>query len=93
MPSFMPPVDTYGQFDVTRMYGLAYRLMRHYGSMDRGRNVYLLKGGVVTETDPDSRTIKWSDVDIVWWGSAAVPYTVSDEQAALLTAAGYTVTS
>lgn len=93
MPTFMPPTEPYAQFDETRRYGIAYKLMRYFGSLDRGRNVFLLNDGTITETDPDSRTILWSDVDTVWWGSAAEPYVVTEEQAALLTAAGYTVTA
>lgn len=91
MPTFMPPIEPYSQVDESHPRGLAYRLMRYFGTMDRGRNVFLLKNGTVTETDPDSRTVLWSDVDTVWWGSAAEPYVVTDAQAALLTAAGYTV--
>lgn len=91
MPTFMPPTEPYAQFDENKPYGIAYKLMRYFGTLDRGRNVFLLKNGTITETDPDSQTVLWSDVDTVWWGSAAEPYVVTSAQAALLTAAGYTV--
>ena len=92
----MPPTETYSQID---LYGprLPNRLMRYYGTLDRGRNVYYLSNGVVTETDPDSVSVFWEQSDgspyvvQVWWGSADVPYSVTAEQAAALTAAGYTV--
>ena len=96
MPTFMPPTEPYSQTD---RYGSrqANRLMRYFGTLDRGRNVYYLSNGVVTESDPDSVAVFWDQsagspfVAQVWWGSADVPYSVTAEQAAALTAAGYTV--
>lgn len=96
MPTFMPPTEPYSQTD-RRGSRLANRLMRYYGTLDRGRNVFYLSNGVVTETDPDSVSVFWDKtagspyVVEVWWGSAATPYTVTAEQASALTAAGYTV--
>lgn len=72
--------------------------MRHYGGGPRGRNVFYLSDGTVTETDPDSTNVFWSQADgtpyvvVAWWGSTAEPYTVTAAQASALTTAGYTVT-
>lgn len=96
MPTFTPPSEPYSQTD---RHGsrLANRLMRYYGTMERGRNVFYLSDGSVTETDPDSRSVFWTEnagspyVVTVWWGAPAVPYDVTAEEAAALTAAGYTV--
>lgn len=96
MASFVPPTDEYGQMD-ERKHPLN-RLMAHYGTMPRGRNVFYLSDGTVTETDPDSTTVFWrSDqgspyVVQTWWGAPAEPYDVTTEQANALVAAGYTVT-
>lgn len=77
--------------------GIPRRLMRYYAPTDRGRTVYWLSDGTVTETDPDSNAVFWtaSDgspyVETVWWGSTASAYEVTSEQATALTNAGYTV--
>lgn len=96
MSTFTPPVEPYGQ-TVAGRHKLN-RLMAYYGTMPRGRNVYYLSNGTVTETDPDSQTVFWADpgdgsvyVEQVWYSAPQEPYTVTDAQADALVAAGYTV--
>jgi len=68
------------------------------GGNPRGRNVYYLSDGTVTETDPDGSNVFWTAsegspyVVTVWWGSTASPYEVTADQATALSNAGYTVT-
>jgi hypothetical protein len=95
MPTFTPPTYEYSQ---TVPGHPLHRLMRHYKGLPRGRNVYYLSDGTVTEAAPDSVTVFWTDqkdgsvyVRRVFWGSTLTPYSVSVEEAAALTAAGYTV--
>lgn len=98
MSTFTPPANATevpGLELTTR--GPARRLMRWYGGGPRGRNVYYLSDGTVTETDPDSVNVFWLAedgspyVEMTWWGSTATPYTLTSAQATALTAAGYTV--
>lgn len=96
MATFTPPTETY-PVTVRGKHPLN-RLMAHYGSATRGRNVFYLSDGTVTETDPDSITVFWTNqgnglpyVVQAWYGSVASPYTVTSAQATALTAAGYTV--
>lgn len=98
MASFTPPVH---EGEVPAFHagtrGPALRLMRHHGGNPRGRNVYYLSDGTVTETDPDSRAVFWTRsegspyVVQTWWGSTASAYEVTAAQASALTTAGYTV--
>lgn len=99
MSTFTPPANSTevpGVAADTR--GMARRLFRHHGGNPRGRNVYYLSDGTVTETDPDSRSVFWTRaegtpyVEVTWWGSTADAYTVTAAQASALTTAGYTVT-
>lgn len=97
MSSFTPPTDEYPQ--TVRGYHPLNKLMRHYRVGTRGRNVYYLSDGSVTETDPDSITVFWTNqgngstyVSQAWYGCVAAPYTVTSAQATALTNAGYTVT-
>lgn len=94
----MPPVnetEVPGVAADTR--GPARRLMSWSGGNPRGRNVYYLSDGTVTETDPDSSNVFWTAAEgspyVVqfWQGCPAEPYTVTSEQATALTSAGYTV--
>lgn len=99
MASFTPPMNaTEVPAVAADTRGPARRLLRWHGGNPRGRNVYFLSDGTVTETDPDGQTVFWTDrgdgstfVEQAWWGSTASPYEVTAEQAAALTAAGYTV--
>ena len=96
--SGVPPVLPEG--DPSQTTG-AFRLMRYYSSRPEGINVYyrVTNGvGTVTEIDPqttyDANGLPlvdgWSDIVEVWWGGHA-PSTVTDYQAGVLRAAGYTV--
>lgn len=91
-----------------------HRLMLHYAQRPRGRNVFLMMDGAITEDQPpnwnpvdptgpfwsgwnplthqlDSSTLPTSQqVRKVFWGGTANPVTAAE--AALLTAAGYTIT-
>ena len=90
MPTFTPPTDAYlnlTDFDVdtppTPNLRLSFRLLRHFASLPRGRNVYKLDDNTYTENDPaDSETIQ-----ISYLGGHS--HIVSDDEAASLTAAGY----
>ena len=90
MPTFTPPTDLYlnlTDFDVdtppTENLRVAFRLLRHFQSLPRGRNVYKLDDGLYTENEPaDSDTI-----DTTYLGGHI--YTISDAEAASLTTAGY----
>ena len=87
---FTPPTDPYlnlTDFDVdtppTQNLRLSFRLLRHFASLPRGRNVYKLDDNTYTENDPpDSNTIQ-----ISYLGGHT--HIVTDEEAASLTAAGY----
>lgn len=97
MATFTPPTEEYAQTHPQARWSVN-RLMRYYGTMPRGRNVYYLSDGTVTENDPDSRSVFWTReagspyVHTVWWGAPETPYTVTSAQATALTDAGYTVT-
>lgn len=62
---------------------LSQRLFRHYKPRARGRNVYLLVGGTVTETQPADM----STVSKIFYGGHVEP--VNDAEVTILTAAGY----
>lgn len=84
MSTFTPPVV----FDRARVVARRHpgnALMRHYTPLPRGVNVYLLFDGTVTTTQPydPQNTI----VRRTFFGGHLEP--VTDEEAALLTAAGY----
>lgn len=64
---------------------LANRLMRHYGTLPRGRNVYLLTDGSVTETQPSTS----STIQRVYMGGHVEQVTEAEKLA--LEGAGYTV--
>jgi hypothetical protein len=67
-------------------------------------NVFLLSDGTVTEDEPDGTAVVWSPndrtgdsinakwVEVAWYGGHD-DYEITDEQATLLTNAGYTVES
>lgn len=90
MPTFTPPTDAYlnlTDFDVdappTQNLRLSFRLLRHFQSLPRGRNVYKLNDGSYVENDPaDLDTI-----EISYLGGHT--HTITDAEAASLTTAGY----
>ena len=99
---FTPPYFLEGHTTlVQRQY--ADKLFRHYRARPEGHNVYIYSDGTVSESDPDSYSTMWRESDrtqqtlvdaatvvrIFWGGHEGEP--VSPEEAALLTAAGYTV--
>lgn len=83
MPTFQPFVA----FDVPRLPadydGPAKWIMRHYSPLPRGRNVYLLTDGTVTETQP------WDQATIAKTYFGGHIETITAAEAAVLTAAGY----
>jgi hypothetical protein len=90
MPTFQPPTDNFHSLadfsvdlpnspEVRRAYGL----LRHYGSLPRGRNVYKLDTGTYTENEPSDMTT----VVITYYGGHV--YDLTEQEAADLTAAGY----
>lgn len=78
---------------------LANRLWRHYAPLVAQRNVLILTDGTVTEDLPpatynDDGSLNETPeerIAAIFWGGCG-PWTVTDAQATLLTAAGYTVT-
>lgn len=98
MSTFTPPANATEVPGVSRdAHPLARKMFRWHGGNPRGRNVFYLSDGSVTETDPDGQTVFWTAgegspyVVQTWWGSTASAYTVTSEQASALTAAGYEV--
>lgn len=94
--TFTPPSETYPQTVIGRHR--LNRLMAHYAPLSRGRNVFYLSNGSVTETDPDGSSVFWADqgdgsvfVSQAWYSAPETAYTVSATQAAALVAAGYEV--
>ena len=75
---------------------LAQRLFRYYKTRRRGRNVFILKNGTVTENLPASSynsdgTLNqeaWSQVDTIFWGGHG-PQVITSAQQTTLTGAGY----
>lgn len=67
--------------------GVAYRLLRHYKSRARGRSVLKLDGVYVTLDYPSEDQIDAASEAYI----GGHVYVVSDEVAAALVAAGYTV--
>ena len=61
-----------------------FALFRHYRPWDAGTNVWLLEDGTVTTVEPDPNTV---DIARVFHGGHL--HEVDDDEAALLTAAGY----
>lgn len=82
MPQFVPPVDYIGPTTLPTPHP-GNALFRHYGGRPVGRNVWKLKDGTFTEIDPMDPDV----VDVLYHGAHV--HTVSDAEAAALTAAGY----
>ncbi len=90
MPTFTPPTDAYlnlTDFDLdtppTENLRLSFRLLRHFASLPRGRNVYKLDDNTYTENDPAD----FDTIQISYLGGHV--YTITDDEAASLTTAGY----
>ena len=100
--TFTPP--SFGRIPTTVPRGtpqwepVSNALQRNYRPRQEGTNVYLLSNDTVTETDPDTFNVFWSRTDgtpyvkRVFWGSTADPYELTPAEAAILDAAGYTLT-
>lgn len=58
---------------------------RHYGPVMEGVNVFLYSDGSVSEASPTAE--QWPNVAHALWGAHVEP--ITDDEAALLTAAGY----
>lgn len=73
------------------------RAMGHFSRVDRGRNVYILDGTTVTEEDPvatydaNGNLVATATERITRFFQGAATHVVNATEAALLTAAGYTV--
>lgn len=90
MPTFQPPTDNFhalSDFDVdiprTPQVRRSYNLLRHYGSLPRGRNVFRLLDGTYTENEPADMAL----VATTYYGGHV--YDITSDEAADLTAAGY----
>jgi hypothetical protein len=97
--SGVPPVLPYGHAEQS---ALGFRLFRHYRARPEGVNVYLLSDDTITEEDPDGSQVVWSrndrtgdSINAKWvvtaWFGGHDNYELTDHEAALLAAAGYTV--
>lgn len=83
---FIPPAAPLVPMTSPARPNPADTLFRHYRPMDAGINIWIV-GGVVTTTEPDYEFVT---PDATFLGSHIHEVTASE--AALLTAAGYTVT-
>ena len=90
MPTFTPPTDNFlnlSDFEMSMFASdntrLSYRLLSHFGSLPRGRNVYKLDDGTYTENEPADM----DTVAVTYYGGHS--YDVTADEAASLTAAGY----
>lgn len=89
MATFTAPAD-----DVLPAFGpdstpLQKALMRHSNGGVRGRNVWLMTDGTVTENEPDGYTYTDDDVAVAFLGGH-VATTITSAQRTLLEDAGYT---
>lgn len=88
MPTFFPPTVS-DRPHVSRdpreirRNPLGHRLFRHYGTYPRGKNVYSLTSGTITETQPTDASL----IRKIWYGGHYEPITTAEETA--LIAAGY----
>lgn len=93
--TFTPPIEYEVPPFAIETTGSARRLMSWASAGPRGRNVFYLSDGTVTETDPDSQTFFWDRqtgspyVARAFWSAPAEPYELSAEEATALTEAGY----
>jgi hypothetical protein len=89
MSIFRPPTDDFVPLalppepDASAEERLAYGLFRHYGNDPRGRNVFKLVDGTITENEPNDNTL----IARTYFGGSN--NIVSDAEVAELTAAGY----
>lgn len=90
MPTFNPPTDGFlnlTDFDVdtppTPNMRISFNLLRHFESLPRGRNVYKLVDSTYVENEP----FDMAAVTISYLGGHT--HTVTEAEAASLTAAGY----
>lgn len=90
MPTFTPPTDNFlnlSDFELTMFSSddtrISHRLLSHFGSLPRGRNVYKLNDGTYTENEPADM----ATVTISYYGGHV--YDVTSDEAASLTSAGY----
>lgn len=95
MATFTPPIDNRVPPVLPDTKGIAMLLFRHYAQEPRGRNVFIINGdpvtgagGTVTEGNPTG----YDYINRVFYGGHGAYTDVTAIEAALLTAAGYTVT-
>lgn len=90
MATFTPPTDNLfnlSDFDSDTVWStekrLAYRFLRHYAPLPRGRNVFKLANGSYVENEPEDM----STVVATYYGGH--DYEVDAAEVASLTSAGY----
>jgi hypothetical protein len=81
MPVFEPPTDDDVSLTSHRDE-MADNLFRFYKPLKRGRNVWILNNGTVTENDPSA-----GEFQTVYYGGHI--YNITQAEADVLTAAGY----
>lgn len=83
MPTFTPPTDELVRWADPFDTSIEHRLFRYLRPGERGRNVFKLLDNSYTENQPGDM----ATVAITYYGGHV--HTVSDAEAASLTAAGY----
>lgn len=90
MATFTPPADIVVPAFLEDSSPLQKRLMRHSNGGVRGRNVWILTDGTVTESAPDGTVVTEAHVSRFFPGGH-VAQTVTSAERTLLEAAGYMV--
>jgi hypothetical protein len=89
MSTFRPPTDAFvplalpPKMEDSQEARVAFGLFRHYANDPRGRNVFKLLDGTITENEPNDNTL----IARTYFGGSN--NIVNDQEAAELTAAGY----
>jgi hypothetical protein len=89
MSIFRPPTDDFVPLalppkpESSQEARLAFALFSHYQNDPRGRNVFKLLDGTITENEPNDNTL----IAKTYWGGS--DNVITDAEAAELTAAGY----
>lgn len=100
-PQFAPPANAVAVPPVLPEAHPGNRLFRHYRARPEGRNVFIYSDGTVSEREPDGQATFWKKTDATrvaqpyvthaFWGGHSAEQ-ITDAEAALLIAAGFTVT-
>ena len=67
MATFTCPTDNIVAGILPETRGTKRRLYSYRWATARGRNVFYLTNGSITEVAPDGTTVTWAQVETVWW--------------------------